>query len=272
MLDAIRSIVLGQVEPPELPLDAQQRLSDFCDDARDRWAGLASNLVDGSNSRFPLGYHEIGVSLVGTVATDSFKEIERRLETARGATDFRGWPLFLNLDAAALRQYIYQDFVEAWIGRPVPNRRFDEPSDSGFWRASGEGDLYSIQGYFEDGIPQYVVPGGAFDVGTTIRLIGEALIFARAWAETFEGVQQISFRCRFTGLSGRSLISLGGVTVFQRLCHSDLVSLQGQVTPEQIEDNLPEVVHALLRPLYERFDFYELQLETVQRSLREMRR
>ena len=272
MLDAIRSIVLGQVEPLEPRLDVQQRLRDFCDDARDRWAGLAFNLADGSHSRFPLGYHEIGVSLVGTVGADSFKEIERRLEEAREATDFIGWPLFLNLDATALRQYVYQDFVEAWVGQPLPNRRFDEPSHSGFWRASGDGDLYSIQGYFEDGVPQHMVPGGAFDVGTNIKRAGEALIFARAWAETFDGVEQISFCCRFTGLSGRSLISLGGITVFPRICRTDVVELEGQATPQQIEDNLAEVVHTFLRPLYERFDFYELRLETVQRTLREMRR
>ena len=98
MLDAIRSIVLGQVETPELGADAQERLRDFCADARDRWAELVSNLADGSHSKFPLGYQEIGVALVGVVPTDSLNEIQRRLEIARGATAFSGWPLFLNLD------------------------------------------------------------------------------------------------------------------------------------------------------------------------------
>ena len=276
MLDAIRSIVMGQVETPELVADAQESLLDFCADTRDRWAELTSDLVVESASRFPLGYQEIGVSLVGAVPAGSFNEIEHRLAIARGATTFSGWPLFVNLRSTALRQYIYRDFVEAWLGRPVANQMTAEPFLLDFWRASADGDLYSIQGYFEDGVPQHAVPGRAFDVGMTIQRVGEALIFARAWAETFEGVEQISFRCRLTGLNGRSLIYLRAITAFHgrfpRLCQTDVVELHGQATLQQIEDNLAEVVHSFLRPLYERFDFFELQPEAVQRAFREMRR
>ena len=276
LLDSIRSIVVGQVEAPELGPDARERLLDFCADARDRWGELASNLPVEATSRFPLGYQEIGLSLVGAVPAGSFNEIERRLALARGATAFSGWPLFLNLRSTALEQYIYRDFVEAWVGRPESNRFVDEPFYSDFWRVSVDGDLYSIQGYIEDGLPQQAVPGKAFDIGSTIRRIGEALIFARAWAELFEGVEQIIIRCRLTGLDGRSLVSLGAFTafhrVFPRVCHTDLVELQGQATPQQVEDNLAEVVHTFLRPLYERFNFYELRLEAVQRVLQEMRR
>ena len=60
--------------------------------------------------------------------------------------------------------------------------------------------------------------------------------------------------------------------LFPKLCRTDVVDLQRQATPQQIEDNLAEVLHAFLRPLYERFDFYGLQLGTVQRALQEMRR
>ena len=276
MLDAIRSIVMGQVETPELGADAQERLLDFCAAARARWAELTSDLAVDSSSRLPFGYQEIGVSLVGAVPAGGFNEIERRLAIARGATAFSGWPLFVNFHSTALRQYIYGDFVEAWLGKPVENRMTAEPFLSDFWRASDVGDLYSIQGYFEDGVLQQVVPGRSFDVDLTIQRVGEALIFARAWAETFEGVEQISFRCRLTGLNDRSLIYLRAITAFHvrfpKLCHTDVVELHGQATPQQLEDNLAEVVHSFLRPLYERFDFFELQIESVQRALREMRR
>ena len=276
LLDSIRSIVVGQVEAPELGIDVQERLLDFCTDARNRWAELASNLPVQSPSRFPLGYQEIGVSLVGAAPIDRFNEVQRRLELARGATAFSPWPLFLEPRGTASREYIYGDSVEAWIGRPTAGRLFDEPSHSDFWRVSSDGNLYSIRGHFEDGIPQNAVPGKAFDIGATIRQVGEALVFARAWAETFDGVEQMTIRCRFTGLEGRTLLSLGRTTafhmVFQRVCHTDVVELQGQMTLQQVDDNMAEVCHTFLRPLYERFDFYELQLEAVQRVLHEMRR
>ena len=276
LLDSIRSIVMGQVDAPESRSDAHEELRDFCAAARDRWTELASGLPVGSPSAFPLGYFEIGMSLVGAVPADSFGEIEDRLLLARGATTFSGWPLFLNLHATDLRQYPYGNFVEAWVGRPVPNRRFEESSHSDFWRASPEGNLYSIKGHMEDGVPQHATPGSVFDIGTTIRRIGEALTFARAWAATFEGVEQIAIRCRLSGLNDRSLVTFGAFTAFAMvspgICRTDAVELQGQMTPQQVDDNLAEVVHGFARPLYERFDFYQLQLETVQRALQEMRR
>ena len=276
LLDSIRSIVMGQVEAPELGIGVQERLLDFCAEARDRWGELTSALPVESPSTFPLGYFEIGLSLVGAVPIGSFNEIVRRLESARGATAFSGWPLFLNLNNTALRQYISGDFVEAWVGQPLPNRVFDEPFHSDFWRVSVDGNLYSIQGYLEDGIPQHEAPGSVFDVSTTVRRVGEGLIFARAIAEQFDGVEQIAIRCRFTGLEGRRLVFLGSMTayqvVFPRFCHTDVVELQGQMTLQQVDDNLAEVVCAFVRQLYERFDLYELSVETVQRILQEMRR
>ena len=276
MLDSIRSIVMGRIDVPESGTDIQENLREFCADARGRWDELTADLPVGSPSTFPLGYFEIGLSLVGAVPTGSFNEIVRRLELARGATAFSGWPLFLNLNNTALRQRISGDFVEAWVGEPVPTRIFDEPFHSDFWRVSVDGNLYSIQGYLEDGIPQHQAPGSVFDVATTIRRVGEGLIFARALDEHFEGVEQIAIRCRFTGLDGRRLEFLGIMTSyyarFPRLCHTDVVEVEGLATPQQVDDNLAEVVTAFLRPLYERFDLYELPVETVQRVLQEMRR
>ena len=278
MLDAIRFIVTGRVELGEPIPDVQEELSQYRLDARDRWVELTSSLEDGSTSKFPLGYHEIGVSLIGATPAPNFNELRRRLDEARDATSFSGWPLFVNLDAIELGQYIHGEFLEAWVGNPSPRRLIDGPSTSDFWRVSNTGQLYSIRGYIEDDAPQHAQPGTSFDVRVPAARVGEALIFTSRLAATFDGVGQVALQCRFTGLTNRHLTSLGAMGVWPRFTLGQSVSrapeaeLQRLVTLRQIEDNLAEVVHEFLSPLYERFGFYHLPLATVQMALQDMRR
>ncbi len=276
MLDAIRSIVTGQVELGEPVPDVHENLSRYCLSAHARWVELTSDLEDDSPARFPLGYHEIGLSLIGATSVPSFNELRHRLAEARDATDFSGWPLFVNLDATELGQRIQNEYIEAWVGRPTTRRIFDEPSHLDFWRVSGMGQLYSIRGYLEDSVPQNPQPGTVFDVRVPARRVGEALIFASRLASTFDGVEQVALQCRFTGLMNRRLTVLGAFGVWPRftlgqsISHASDAELQGLATLRQIEDNLTEVVHGFLYPLYERFGFYQLPLATVHGALQEM--
>ena len=276
MLDAIRSIVTGQVEQTEPIPDLQETLSRFRLDARDRWIELISDPEVISAARFPLGYHEIGLSLVGATPTLDLNELRFRLDKARNATVFSGWPLFLNLDTTELGQRIDNEFIEAWVGRPVARRIFDEPSHLDFWRVSRKGQLYSIRGYLEDSVPEHAQPGTLFDVRVPAKRVGEALIFASRLASTFEGVEQVALQCRFTGLTNRHLTFLGAFGVWPRftlgqsISHTPDVELQGLATLQQIDGNLTEVVHNFLYPLYERFGFYQLPVATVQGALQEM--
>ena len=272
MLDSIRDIVTGRVEPEDPVQSATDHLRQYCIDARSRWAELTSDLEDDDPATFLLGYHEIGLSLLGSEPAGGFNEIRRRLDEARSATSFSGWPLFLHSDSGAYQQLIHDDFIEVWVGRPLPIRWDDSPFFLGFWRASVCGDLYSINGYFEDGVPQHAIPGQCFDISTSAQQVGEGLIFARRLAELFEDVDRIAIRCRFTGLNDRSLVALRGRLVRRWVCRTDAVEFERQVTVQQVDNNLAEVVHSLLLPVYEHFDFYELPFETVQRALQDMRR
>ena len=278
MLDAIRSIVTGRVELGEPMPDAQEELSRYCLDSRERWMELTSNLEDSSPAKFPLGYHEVGLSLVGATPVPNFSELRRRLDEARNATSFSGWPLFVNLDRAELGQNIHGAFMEAWVGNPSPKRFLYGPSTADFWRVSNTGHLYSIRGYTEDDVPQHAQPGTGFDVRVPAARVGEALIFAGRLAATFDGVDQVALQCRFTGLTDRRLTHLDATGVWPRFTLGQSVSrtpeaeLRRLVALRQIEDNLAEVVHEFLSPLYERFGFYQLPLVTVQSALQDMRR
>ena len=274
MLDAIRTIIEGRPQTVDSAPGVVQELRDYSASSHNRWAELVSTLPDTAPSRFPDGYWEIGLSLVGSIPATSPTQVRSRMDAA-GRVMLNGWPLFLILNREGLEPYPYEDCIEAWVGRPVPSRAFDDPQHSDFWRASLDGKLYSIRGHIEDGTPRlFGAPGGTFDINLAVRRIGEGLLFASRLAETFGEVEQIAVYCRFTGLAGRQLTALNTddiPLVTPHSCRADNVILEAQATPQQVRDNLAEVMHPLLSPLSEQFDFYDLELARVQSELRNMR-
>jgi hypothetical protein len=133
MLEAIRSIVSGRVDPTPLPPNAQEELHTFCEAARTRWAELAEELPEDAPGRFPLGYYEMGFSLVGAEPAPNLVELQARLEAARRIR-LTGWAVFLSMTTPEWTPYPHEDFVEAWVGRPAARQRnFEDAaySDSG---------------------------------------------------------------------------------------------------------------------------------------------
>lgn len=56
-----------------------------------------------------------------------------------------------------------------------------------------------------------------------------------------------------------------------RVCHDAEVELNTAATATEMNDNLIEILHPLLVPLYERFRFFELPLELVRAEVGRMR-
>ena len=287
MLEAIRSIITGSVETQPPTPNAVDELRDYCTAAHDRWKELVSNEPDDSASRFPHGYYEMGFALVGAKPANSLAELQDRLSVAR-RIKLSGWTPFLELIKPEMRPYPHEDFIEAWVGRPVQDDWLDKgPSHCDFWRASCDGKLYTIRGYFEDSSRNHFNlvhvfednPGNHFNPGCVfytplpIQRIGEGLLFASRFAETFEGVDQIAIRCRFTGLNGRCLTNVyhGQFMPSGYYSRTDEVILTEQVTQQQVQDNLAEIIHPLLLRLYERFDFFSLPFNLVSQVLQELR-
>ena len=274
MLDAIRAIVTGQVEAQNPVPNVADELRNFCAAAYARWQELASELPDGSPARFPHGYYEIGLSLVSAIPANSLSELEQRLDVAR-CVSLTGWPPFLRMDSPEWRPYPYNGFSEAWLGSPATGRTFSYAAHCDFWRVSREGMLYTIRGYVEDDdrMHQYGEPGGYVNIVIPIWRIGEALLFAARFAECFDSDGQIAVFCRFTGLNGRMLASTDWriLLVGTQISRTGEVALETQITLSQVQDNLAEVVHKLLSPLYESFGFYELPFPLVQSELQRMR-
>ena len=235
MLEAIRSIITGRVEMQDSRPSVLDDLRDYCTAAHDRWKELVVNAPDDSPVRFPHGYYEMAFSLVDAIPANDLSELQNRLNVAR-QINLSGWPPFLDMQVPGWRPYPYEGFVEAWLGGPIHNgQRQGESYLCDFWRASLEGKLYTIRGYIED---RDNIPGRAFYITLPIWRIGEGLLFASRFAETFEEVDQIALHCRFTGLKGRFLDT--GHQHSERLLSgsypssTDEVILTGQITRQQI--------------------------------------
>lgn len=273
MLDAIRSIVSGRVDAVAIVPNEAEQLHEFCEMARRRWQELAVDMPDNAPARFPFGFYEMGFSLVGAQPAGGLAELQDRLATARQIR-LTGWTPFLSMATDGWSPYPHENFIEAWVGRPIRDDWMQsEPAHCDYWRASLDGKLYTVRGYSEDGLIGRVEPGTVIDVTLPVWRIGEGLLFANRLAATFEDVEAIAIECRFTGLLERSLTSINGSrAVFNEdVSHTDALVLTATATPQQVQDNLAEVMHALLSPLYERFNFFRLPFELVDTELDRMK-
>ena len=275
MLDAIRGIVSG-VETHESAQDLLGPLDAYCEDAFLRWQRLTAQELHDSPLRFPYGFYEMVFVLVGATPTGSLNMLRERLKLAQ-STSLHGWPIFLDKTGTdGWEPHVSEGLIEAWIGHRSGGSEKDGPGD--FWSVSPEGELYTIVGYSEDSDrwgPQRYEPGKVLYGDIPIIKLAEGLLFVNRFAKHFESVQQIGVRCRFTGLKNRGLIWVDSWEYHFRdrgpVCYDSEVCLTGQVRLNQIEDNLPEAVQGMLKPLYERFDFFDLSVDMVQKAIRNLR-
>jgi hypothetical protein len=272
MLDSIRAIVSGRVEPVAQLPDVATELRRFAAGGRERWQELVADLPDDDTARFPHGYYEMSFKLVGAEAAPTLVELRNRLQVAQRIR-LTGWTTFLDMNRPEWAPYPHEDFIEAWVGRKVDRDWLRTPAHCDFWRASRVGKLYTIRGYSEDGIPDRLQAGAAINLTTPVWRVGEGLLFASRFAETFERVESIAIECTFTGLKDRYLTRIDGMRSMFDDLHSrtDTVTLVGQPTVLQVRDNLAEVMQALLSPLYERFDFFVAPFELFDTELNKLR-
>lgn len=269
LLESFRAIMSGRTEAPA-QRGTVDKLREFCRAAHSRLNELAADEAPDSPARFPHGAYEVAFSLIGAQPAEGLTELQDQLLAAR-RIQYTGWPPFMEPPRTDLASYAHEDFVEVWLGRRVPDHVPDEPHHCDFWRASPDGRLYTIRGYVEDALAQYE-PGTVFDVALPVWRVGEAVLHTLRLAETFPGTDAIAIWCRYTGLNGRALVSVNGNRLIfgDDVCRTDEITLETQTSLDRIRDNLPEVLHGLLKPLYERFNFFRLPMQLVEEELDRM--
>lgn len=270
LLDGIRGILTsGPVEA--LPPDDSTRLAAWSEESRGKWKEVTRHLDADNPARFPNGHYEVSYFVLGEMDTLSLPELKRVLDAS--VVRYSGWPPFWVPTKTGLTPYADDGVLECWID---PEHSFSpDVARSDFWRAAPNGSMFLIRGYQEDGRDGAgVSPGTRLDVALPIYRMGECLLQAASLAENLAGRDaEVLFHARYTGLAGRSLISLSG----QRAIYSERVTrvdsfvggTRGSVS--RIRDNLPELLLELLSPLYALFGLFELDTSLVNSVVNEMK-
>jgi len=274
--DLIRSILSGAVPPSTAALEiaaAPPRLASWVGETCDRWAYLVKDLPVGDARKFPRGHLMIAYELRGPLRPVSATQLLDilRVKTPRHT----GWPPFWVPTRPEIEPYPQDGAIECWLGRDGQSR---DAAHADFWRLSPEGLGFLMRGYQEDGpdVEQRgFAPGTVLDVTVPVWRVGEALLHAQMLASNLgEGDIEVGFRVRYTGLEGRSLVSVSRDRLMfpgRDICRQHAIVLDTTVDASTIQDRLPEIVHSLLVPLYELFNFFELPIVLVQEELAKMK-
>jgi len=158
----------------------------------------------------------------------------------------------------------------------TPVRKNAPPDSLDYWRVSIAGQAYSIRGLNEDSHPDLGQPGRGLDITTPTRRFADAITHASNLAGQL-GMQtgHIDFDLLWSGLAGRRLVSMGNP---RRRLHNPYFTRQPEyrrrisVSVENVIEQLPEIVDAALRPMYEAFDFFQLPADLTTSEIAVWRR
>lgn len=271
LLDAIRNVLGGASPAPPTP-DQRQRLVTFLEDGVQRWWNDIPTTPTGAKLA-PQGYYAIACRIDPSPnPPPNFA----RLQDLLGASNTRhtGWPPWWVPTRDGIRPYVKDGALQCSLAEGDRDY-LEDPAHSDFWRVTPSGEALLIRGFDEDGIPQRVEPGKAFDLTLPVWRIGEALIQAATFGTKLGGPDaQLTFMARWSGLERRELCALNGNRHVRggRISRQNDLEQSLQVAASDVPDQLPELLYALLAPLYALFDLFDLPKSLVDEELRALRK
>lgn len=275
LLEHIRNMLLG-VSPP-LPKAKRDEISPLerwtrrCDDA---WKQRIEALPPDSPRRLPCGSYTFTYHIDGATRMS----LADLLDVLRGAPRLTGWNTWWVPTHPAIAPYPADGAIECWIGGDDRDRHeHRDAAHSDFWRISPDGSAFLKRGYQEDGdhaAKDRIVPGTYFDATLPIWRVGEGLLHAVYLAGRLDGAS-VSFSARYKGLRGRQLVQWTGPMEHPGLAggvsQDDSITLTTLADVNAVSANLVDIVHRLLSPLHELFDFTRLPVDVVGHELRRLR-
>lgn len=249
-------------------------LQSFVHVARNRFRELVDRLDSDHPSRQPLGHSEQAYAINGV---KDLPTLTRLRDILSHAPKTSGWTPFWIPTKESIKPTFHDGLLECWLGRPEADRVFSDPASSDFWQVTRYGSAYIQRGYQEDG--RDLDGGSFFDLTLPIWRAAEVLRHA-AWLALELGGQeddQIRFVGRYTGLAGRELISWAKPGLRLALderhrARSDSVDLTVLTSAAEIKQELTRVVGVIVRPLYERFDGFDLPEALISGQVAEFER
>ena len=137
------------------------------------------------------------------------------------------------------------------------------------------GEFYHLEGFWEDSQPQRNEPGTRLYLDHSIQLHAKTLKLAARIARSVGEEAELVICSELTGLKGRYLTgsqAWWGPFPDGPFSSIDYVPLPPQrLTPQQIDDNLVEILYDFLHPLNEKFSFYDLQRGWVESAVEKVR-
>jgi hypothetical protein len=197
---------------------------------------------------YRLGWWSCSYVLTPIETPPSLATLRRFLLEVEGTET--GWPVWLALDnRPSMAAHIEGGIIECWL-RDV--------SSADFWRADPKGYMFLLRKFQEDTDFQSVPAGTCLDLILPIWRTGECLLHAGRLAEKV-GATTVDLTMTWHGLAGRELRALTGNRMLSpgNICNDDEVLTVITAAASEISEILPELVKALVAPLYEHFDFFE---------------
>jgi hypothetical protein len=271
LVDRIRLIVAGE---PIASAEHTWRdeLDRWIDESEARWQSLVGELPERHPARFPLGYYRFAYQLRGEFDRPSLLQLRDALAAAEVRRGWQHWP---NYGREDLRPAPVDDVIECSLANRSGAQEA-APDALDYWRVSLDGKAYSIRGLNEDSHPDLGNPGKGLDISTPTRRLADALTHASNLAHQL-GIKsgQVDFDLLWSGLAGRELVSISNTT---RRLYDRHVTRQPQyqrrfsVSIENVIDQLPEIVDAALRPMYQAFNFFQLPARLTTEEIASWRR
>ncbi len=240
------------------PAELSRSLDQWMRESGARWERVARERISGENRSlyYAWGCWQLAYAFGAIPARLSLPEMLQALETMPGQTRcLHPWRVPA---AADKKPYPFERALECW---PAASPDGFSPD---FWRASPELKMFYLRKHEEDEVmgAGHVLPASRkFLIHRPIWRIGECVLHAARLSRALDlPPGTVCFRARWTGLLGRQLASWPeGRLDSRHECRQDTVESTAAAATADLEEKLPDVVAALLAPLYEAFDLFRVE-------------
>lgn len=230
---------------------------------------LTQRLPNETPSRYSQGKWYVGYLIEGDFENPDLPDLRQTIRSIQGTET--GWPVWVS-SIGHSQPIPIGNTIECLI----LSQHFTDAAHSDYWRASPEAKMFLLRGYQDDGVNCPHEPGTVLDFTLPIWRAGECVLHSSRLANKLsEESLRITLSAHWDGLENRSLVAWASprYSLFHGgyRCHTDHISSTTSYDSHDVENNFPEIVNNILKPLYEAFDFFKLPSDTLIHNLKKLR-